>query len=139
MKSRPSAAVTWAPAAFLKNIGSPPTPRKARTGELTPPGMYLQASSYRLNSFSRDVARTLNSEGVRRQAEPHFEAACPAVGRLGGPAMSLHDLSRDGQPNALAAGVAIAGLGDPIEGLEDALEVSIGNPGSAVANENRHT
>ena len=32
------------PAAFLKKIGSPPTPRKARTGELTPPGMYLQAS-----------------------------------------------------------------------------------------------
>jgi hypothetical protein len=30
--------------AFLKKIGSPPTLRKARTGELTPPGMYLQAS-----------------------------------------------------------------------------------------------
>ena len=32
------------PRAFLKKIGSPPTPRNARTGELTPPGMYLQAS-----------------------------------------------------------------------------------------------
>src|SRR5277367_4981676 len=99
MKRRPSAEVTWAPAAFLKNIGSPPTPRKARTGELTPPGMYLQASPYRLNSFSRDVARTLNSEGTRRQAEPHFEAAGLTVGRLGGAAMSLHDLRSDGEPN----------------------------------------
>jgi hypothetical protein len=33
-----------APAAFLKKIGSPPTPRNARTGEFTPPGMYRQAS-----------------------------------------------------------------------------------------------
>src|SRR5260370_20726546 len=37
------------PAAFLKKMGSPPTLRNARTGELTPPGMYLQASWYRLN------------------------------------------------------------------------------------------
>ena len=34
--------------ARAKKIGSPPTPRKARTGELTPPGMYLQASVNRL-------------------------------------------------------------------------------------------
>jgi hypothetical protein len=40
MKLRPSAAVTREPDALLKKIGSPPTLRKARTGELTPPGMY---------------------------------------------------------------------------------------------------
>ena len=40
------------PLARAKKIGSPPTPRKARTGEFTPPGMYLQASVYRLTAGS---------------------------------------------------------------------------------------
>ena len=48
MNCRPSAAKRARPAACLKKIGSPPTPRNARTGEFTPPGMYLQASWYRL-------------------------------------------------------------------------------------------
>ncbi len=48
MNLRPSAANVQAPAARLKKIGSPPTPRNARTGEFTPPGMYLQASVYKL-------------------------------------------------------------------------------------------
>jgi len=42
--------------ARAKKIGSPPTPRKARTGELTPPGMYLQASVNRLKDALRRVA-----------------------------------------------------------------------------------
>src|SRR6267378_3785851 len=41
--------MTAEPAAFLRKMGSPPTLRNARTGELTPPGMYLQASWYKLN------------------------------------------------------------------------------------------
>src|SRR3990172_353803 len=36
-----------APLARRMNSGSPPTPRKARTGELTPPAMYRLASSNR--------------------------------------------------------------------------------------------
>src|SRR5208282_4185805 len=105
MKRRPSAAVAYAPEARLKKIGSPPTPRKARTGEFTPPGMYLQASSYRL------MRRTLNSEGARRQAEAHFEAAVPAVGGHGRTSMSLHDLCGDGEPDAFAARIAVARFG----------------------------
>ncbi len=56
MNSRPSAAQTREPLARAKKIGSPPTPRKARTGELTPPGMYLQASVNRLKDALRQVA-----------------------------------------------------------------------------------
>src|ERR1700690_1664554 len=53
MNARPSAAKVRAPEAFLKKIGSPPTLRNARTGEFTPPGIYRQASVYRLNRLSR--------------------------------------------------------------------------------------
>ena len=56
MNSRPSADQTREPLARAKKMGSPPTPRKARTGEFTPPGMYLQASWNRLTSMdSRGV------------------------------------------------------------------------------------
>jgi hypothetical protein len=48
MNSRPSADQTCDPFARAKKIGSPPTPRNARTGEFTPPGMTLQASVKRL-------------------------------------------------------------------------------------------
>src|SRR5450755_2902293 len=111
MKRRPSAAVAYAPEAFLKKIGSPPTPRKARTGELTPPGMYLQASLYRLNDFSGNVARTLNSRSVRRQVEPYFEASADAVGRARRAAVGFHHLGGDGKTDAFAAAVAVARLG----------------------------
>ena len=50
MNCRPSAAQTCGPLARAKKIGSPPTPRNARTGEFTPPGMTLQASVYRLTN-----------------------------------------------------------------------------------------
>src|SRR3569623_2712873 len=39
----PSSSKRYAPSPRLKNTGSPPTPRKARTGELTPPGMWRWA------------------------------------------------------------------------------------------------
>src|SRR5271163_4283728 len=70
MKRRPSAATTREPAAFLKKIGSPPTLRNARTGELTPPGMYLQASSYRL-----DTTRLLRLSGAGDLARNHGDSA----------------------------------------------------------------
>jgi len=43
----PSASVRYAPAADWMNGGAPPTARKARTGELTPPGKKRSALSWR--------------------------------------------------------------------------------------------
>ena len=45
--SRPSASVSQAPARGAMNRGVPPTARKARTGELTPPGVTAAARSNR--------------------------------------------------------------------------------------------
>src|SRR5438034_4152249 len=45
MYSLPSTSHTREPFALLTKKGSPPTPRKARTGEFTPPGMYSRASA----------------------------------------------------------------------------------------------
>src|SRR5271169_6867032 len=101
MNCRPSAATVRAPAAFLKKMGSPPTPRNARTGELTPPGMYLQASWNRL-------IQTLLRQRRLRQTQPHLEAAAYTIARHGRAAVGSHDLGGDGQTNSLAAGVAIA-------------------------------
>ncbi len=41
--SRPSASTTYGPWPRTMNLGVPPTARKARTGELTPPGMTAPA------------------------------------------------------------------------------------------------
>src|SRR5271169_6251489 len=54
MYSLPSTSRRCAPAARLTKNGWPPTARNARTGELTPPGIYFNAS---VKSFS-DSART---------------------------------------------------------------------------------
>src|SRR5208283_3306637 len=100
MKRRPSAATAWAPDAFLKKIGSPPTPRNARTGEFTPPGMYLQASWNRLvTSISH--------------AQYDLETAVRAIARPRRPAMGFHDLRGDGEPDSLAAAAAVARFGGP--------------------------
>src|SRR5580658_9328836 len=118
MKRRPSAATVWAPAARLKKMGSPPTLRNARTGELTPPGIYLQASSYRL------VKSHSSRERCLRQAEPHFEAAAAMIVGARRAPVGLHDLGRDGEADALAAAVAIARFGDAVERLEYTLQVA---------------
>ncbi len=47
ISSRPSAVVSVAPCAERVKNGAPPTERKARTGELTPPGMSLRARAKR--------------------------------------------------------------------------------------------
>src|ERR1700738_629556 len=105
MKRRPSAAHTWGPDAFLKNTGSPPTPRKARTGELTPPGMYLQASSNRLKDYSHRVSRagaTVNSDGGLGQAQTPSKAPGAIAGTRAA-AVGPHHLGGDGEANAFAA------------------------------------
>src|SRR3569623_3230426 len=51
MNCLPSSSKRYAPSQRLKNTGSPPTPRKARTGELTPPGMWRWA--WRNKSWER--------------------------------------------------------------------------------------
>src|SRR5438477_10792133 len=45
MYSWPSTSQTRAPLARSTKNGCPPTARKARTGEFTPPGIYLSASA----------------------------------------------------------------------------------------------
>jgi hypothetical protein len=45
--SRPSASVRYGPVPLTMKRGVPPTARKARTGELTPPGMTALARSNR--------------------------------------------------------------------------------------------
>src|SRR5436189_4064299 len=69
MYSLPSTSQTRAPWALLTKKGSPPTARNARTGELTPPGMYFNAS---LNSEAelsnlRFTWRTLAGEFVGKR------------------------------------------------------------------------
>src|SRR5208283_6249624 len=65
MYSFPSTSQMCAPLARFTKNGCPPTARNARTGELTPPGMYFNASA---KSFS-DLARTKLSleEGFRQR------------------------------------------------------------------------
>lgn len=54
--SRPSASVRYGPVPDTMNLGVPPTARKARTGEFTPPGVTRDARSKR-------VCETLASYG----------------------------------------------------------------------------
>src|SRR5688572_1258519 len=58
MYVRPSTSVIVAPRADLMNRGVPPTPRKARTGELTPPGISSIAFE---NSSSDRMERRISS------------------------------------------------------------------------------
>ena len=76
----------------------------------------------------------LRSQRRGRQVEPHLEAAACAVVGPCRPAVRFHDLGGDGQTDALAAGVAIAGFGHAVKGLEDALELARGNTRSPIAN-----
>src|SRR5215468_1101907 len=67
MYSLPSTSQMWAPSPRPMNSGSPPTERKARTGELTPPGIDFWARSNRvLDLFVvfAIVARAFVSVGV---------------------------------------------------------------------------
>ena len=53
------------------------------------------------------------------------------------PAVGFHDLRGNGETDALAAAIAVAGFGHAVKRLEDTLELARGNPRSAVANRDR--
>src|SRR5438093_13131474 len=57
MYSLPSTSHTRAPLAFWTKNGCPPTARNARTGELTPPGMYFRASANNASDFFLGATR----------------------------------------------------------------------------------
>src|SRR5438045_1279813 len=68
MYSRPSSSVRRAPRPERKKSGVPPTARKARTGEFTPPGMRacerskrLRLRSYIGSSGSREVVEACDA------------------------------------------------------------------------------
>src|SRR5712664_3058686 len=68
MYSLPSTSQTRAPRAFSTKNGCPPTARKARTGEFTPPGMYCNAW---VNSFSdRECGIMSESASLGKNEEP---------------------------------------------------------------------
>jgi hypothetical protein len=53
----PSTSLTRAPDAEAAKNGTPPTARKLRTGELTPPGMCAKASANNASDLARDLMR----------------------------------------------------------------------------------
>jgi hypothetical protein len=72
MSSRSSAVMSVAPRAALTKNGAPPTERKARTGEFTPPGMSWRARAKRASEDC--VMRDLSSEVYSREV-PKMVAA----------------------------------------------------------------
>ena len=56
-KRCPSSSSNQAPLAFLKNLGVPPTARKARTGLETPPGKCVSASWNRDSLLMKDLKK----------------------------------------------------------------------------------
>src|SRR5262245_65790361 len=54
MYSLPSTSNTCDPFARLTKKGCPPTARKARTGEFTPPGMHCSASANKASERARE-------------------------------------------------------------------------------------
>ncbi len=67
----PSASMMYAPSPWTTKIGSAPTERHARTGELTPPGITACARSKMAWLRSVDIARTYTIVIRRRDAQPH--------------------------------------------------------------------
>lgn len=63
MKVFPSTSVTVAPFALAMKSGVPPTDRKARTGEFTPPGMIFVAAR---NSFRDFLVVSLSTRPPNR-------------------------------------------------------------------------
>src|SRR5687767_5191457 len=71
MYSFPSASLIRAPSPLAATIGSPPTPRKARTGELTPPGKRSRERdmmSFESSEASAAIAADRRRHGKRSNA-----------------------------------------------------------------------
>src|SRR5208337_3707419 len=68
MYSLPSTSQMRAPLARLTKNGWPPTARNARTGELTPPGIYFSASANNLSDWVRFMGLNLppRSQGAKQ-------------------------------------------------------------------------
>src|ERR1700733_558826 len=81
MYSRPSTSKTCAPSALSTKMGWPPTARKARTGELTPPGMYRSASANSCSDFV--VMEKLNKNSNFQVALRYGKTASDAKGLAG--------------------------------------------------------
>src|SRR5213592_2236143 len=78
----PSTSHTCAPLALLTKNGCPPTARNARTGELTPPGMYFNASVNKVSDWVREITLT-------KYPEPMVDASHLLVSQIGGGAPDL--------------------------------------------------
>src|SRR5438552_1696480 len=66
MYSWPSTSQTRAPLARSTKNGCPPTARKARTGEFTPPGIYLSASAKSCSDWERIMTVLCAKDGRSR-------------------------------------------------------------------------
>ena len=89
----------------------------------------------------RSLKPRLNApEGAFRDAAAYDEprAAQRRRGDAHRPAVGLHDLLDDGQPEPAAAGVAGARLVEPDEPLEDPLALVLGDPGAVVLDDELH-
>src|SRR4029079_6928637 len=73
----------------------------------------------------------------RRQYQPRFEAAALAICQRERAAVRLRNVARNTQAQARATGCAIARAFQPVEGLEDAVELSFRNPRSVVEHADR--
>src|SRR6476619_5751902 len=91
MYVRPSTSVIVAPFADLMNRGVPPTPRNARTGELTPPGIsstaFENSSSDRMRasiaSVSLLITRRRCGDAARQRRDRGSVRTCRKVDALG--------------------------------------------------------
>src|ERR1035441_286555 len=85
----PSASHTCAPCPRTRNGGVPPTDRKARTGELTPPGMSRSARVCKARDLSRlraivrysPFALRSSLTGVQRKTEEFIRVGAEPVVR----------------------------------------------------------
>src|SRR5271168_2759679 len=74
MYSFPSASKMREPSPRAIKSGDPPTPRKARTGELTPPGINFWAQAKRSSDFWCCIARLRSAEHSEKLGERIEEA-----------------------------------------------------------------
>src|SRR5271169_241057 len=86
MYELPSTSNTREPSARAMNRGVPPTPRNARTGEFTPPGMRSWARANQASDWevfiallSQDRARLLGNHTIQKKIQQHFAQSAVEV------------------------------------------------------------